>query len=114
MDLVLRASQKSDEMVLQRDYDESAVSFAFYPTFGKTNSHRIEKNNDIVALGEVGLDYYWVKKNRLEKPENIYEMQKYLLDKQLIRQIHKAGHHYTHIDLQNNGLCQAGPVPKRP
>ncbi len=45
----------------------------------------LEKNSTkIKALGETGLDYYWVKRNRLPDREKIFELQKKLFRQQIV------------------------------
>ncbi|MEA3357564.1 MAG: TatD family hydrolase [Patescibacteria group bacterium] len=39
----------------------------------------IPKYNSIIAIGECGLDYYWVKRERIPNPTKIFDLQKHLL-----------------------------------
>lgn len=43
----------------------------------------LDKHSEIIGIGECGLDYYWVKKERLENREKIFSLQKKLLELQL-------------------------------
>jgi TatD DNase family protein len=39
----------------------------------------IRKHSDIIAVGECGLDYFWVKRERLSGKEKIFDLQKKML-----------------------------------
>ncbi len=38
----------------------------------------IEANKQVIAIGEAGLDYYWIKRERLTNREKVFELQRHM------------------------------------
>ena len=75
---VLELANKYDNVYAAIGYDHSVVN--------KINNQDIEllenqlKNDKVIAIGEIGLDYYWVKDNK-EKQKELFEKQLKLAEK---------------------------------
>ena len=73
--------QAERAFILQEKYDFIDVAVGFHPEDANSIEERdivalneILKRNKVVALGEIGLDYYWVKDNK-KKQKKLFELQ---------------------------------------
>lgn len=64
---VLELSKKYDNVYAAIGYDHSVVNKITNDDINLLEEQI--KNNDIVAIGEIGLDYYWVKNNKDKQKE---------------------------------------------
>lgn len=68
----------------------------------------VDKHKKVLAVGEAGLDYYWVKKLNCENSERIYSLQKHLLKLQLDLAIKKKLPVVLHCrDIEGDKHCES-------
>ena len=110
----LKQSEKALEIAKNYDFIYATVGISpnDIEDFSEENLKKIEKmaeNEKVVAIGEIGLDYYWQKDNK--------ELQKELFIKQIniankIKKpivIHTRDAHIDTINiLKNNPVCEKG------
>jgi len=68
----------------------------------------LDVHKEIIGTGEIGLDYYWVKKGNCEDKEEKYNIQKYLLEKQLRLAVKRNIPVVIHCrDIEGDKQCEA-------